>query len=218
MKQKMLAAALAVAACVGFTPRAAAQEAEGIDFSAFGRRLTDLEKEHAALKARVAAIEAKPASNPNAKGCQGCGGQCLSCGKGALFCPCVPIKASGVPYDLPPGGVYGFPKTLTPADKAPPPKTVAPPAAVSTHSHTCPKCATSWSHSGQPGDDNHNCPRCGTYQNVVSGFSPPSLSPGVSYFVGSGSGGCANGSCSAGVRYAAPAPQFQPLGGLFRRR
>jgi hypothetical protein len=54
-----------------------------------------------------------------------------------------------------------------------------------SHSHTCPRCATTWSHTGRPGDDSHNCPRCGTFQNVVSGIATRAAL------------GCASGNCAA---------------------
>ena len=38
------------------------------------------------------------------------------------------------------------------------------------HTHTCPKCGTTWDHASNP---SHNCPNCGTPQYVVDrGYRP----------------------------------------------
>lgn len=79
------------------------------------------------------------------------------------------------------------------------------------HTHTCPRCNTTWDHDSNPG---HNCPNCGTPQYVqdtvrkpvvtrttsVYQEAPPSIvarsAPVVIRSFGDG-GGCANGSCSS---------------------
>lgn len=78
------------------------------------------------------------------------------------------------------------------------------------HTHTCPRCGTTWDHSTNPG---HNCPKCGTAQYVQDSHPRPVAvaSPGqslpVTYqaapirYTLSGAGGCANGSCSSPQRF-----------------
>ena len=44
----------------------------------------------------------------------------------------------------------------------------APAIPAGWHSHTCPKCGTTWSHGPGARVVSHNCPKCGTYQNVVN--------------------------------------------------
>lgn len=164
MRQTFLAAALAVAACVGFTTPAGAQppaRVETPDPPPVVRRVSDLERRVAALE-KLAAV-----SFPAAKaGPCGCPLTACDCGPA---CPC-PVAA-----------------TLPVAVRA-----------AADHTHTCPRCATTWDHSTNPG---HNCPRCGTFQNQQDPAPRP-----VAYTLGTGGSvysagsGCANGACAAPVR------------------
>lgn len=38
------------------------------------------------------------------------------------------------------------------------------------HTHTCPRCGTTWDHAANPG---HNCPTCGTPQYIVDSPTRP---------------------------------------------
>ena len=81
------------------------------------------------------------------------------------------------------------------------------------HTHTCPRCSTTWDHSTNPG---HNCPRCGaaqfvqdTYRKPVTGAPVPQAAPKV---VAAAPAAGRSGSCSCGsvcpclLTAAAPAP------------
>ena len=86
-------------------------------------------------------------------------------------------------------------------------------AAGDYHTHTCPKCGTTWGHaSSAAGPGSHNCPKCGTAQYVqdsspraAAAYAGPTASP-VTYKLsgagagGCGAGGCANGSCGTTTR------------------
>lgn len=71
------------------------------------------------------------------------------------------------------------------------------------HTHTCPRCGTTWDHGANP---SHNCPNCGTTQFIQdSGSSSyrsvvqPTYTPRLTLFGGRLSGaGCANGKCAIG--------------------
>lgn len=93
------------------------------------------------------------------------------------------------------------------AKKAAPVAAAVPAPAGGSHAHTCPRCGTTWSHTGGPGDNSHNCPKCGTFQNVVSGFAPAAAPVYSIVGFGSAGGGCAGGSCAAPARFT-----------IFRRR
>ncbi len=56
---------------------------------------------------------------------------------------------------------YSYPTYSLPTTYAPQATYTA--AVGDGHTHTCPKCGTTWDHSTNPG---HNCPRCGTFQNI----------------------------------------------------
>jgi hypothetical protein len=66
------------------------------------------------------------------------------------------------------------------------------------HTHTCPRCGTTWDHGANP---SHNCPACGTPQFVQD---PPGMRLTLPT-----SSGCANGQCQTASPPARP--------GLFRR-
>jgi hypothetical protein len=80
------------------------------------------------------------------------------------------------------------------------------------HTHTCPRCGTTWDHSTNP---SHNCPRCGTPQYVQDPVARTVTVGGPAYSLapqafGAG-GGCAGGSC--GVSTSSSRRGF----GIFRR-
>lgn len=97
--------------------------------------------------------------------------------------------------------------------------------AAQGHTHTCPRCGTTWDHAANPG---HNCPNCGTYQNVIDRVSrpvtirktvqiaenAPRQAPTQTMTLASlqtsaaSSSGCANGQCST----------VTSRGGMSRRR
>lgn len=83
------------------------------------------------------------------------------------------------------------------------------------HTHTCPRCGTTWDHASNPG---HSCPKCGTMQfnqdsrpkliavtTTVPAVAPAATVPSKVQFGTvtvdySGFGGCANGSCGTPQR------------------
>lgn len=82
---------------------------------------------------------------------------------------------------------------------------------VGSHTHTCPRCGTTWDHASNPG---HNCPNCGTAQYVqdrvprmvavrtTATVATPASAPVARQQIQDvmqlfrSSGGCANGQCS----------------------
>lgn len=100
------------------------------------------------------------------------------------------------------------------------PAATTPKASVTTttrapvgHTHTCPRCGTTWDHQANPG---HNCPNCGTAVyvqdrvprpvtiRVATVSAAPAPVPTTVYQLPPGfsaAGGCANGSCSAVGRF-----------------
>ncbi len=74
------------------------------------------------------------------------------------------------------------------------------------HTHTCPRCGTTWDHATNP---SHNCPNCGTqqlYQDQFPKMVEVRNQPIQFQSMQAVQGGCANGSCSTPARV-----------GLFRR-
>lgn len=99
-------------------------------------------------------------------------------------------------------------------------------AGTDDHTHTCPRCGTTWGGRGH----SHSCPRCGTPQYVQDqpGYAPAyypgrpgyAAQGGVTYpqpvqyqpqyrpiYSFGGGGGCASGGCANG---ACGVPQFSP--------
>ena len=59
--------------------------------------------------------------------------------------------------------VFGSPEPVAPPPKPPVVKQSLTTRPAVGHTHTCPRCGTTWDHRENPG---HQCVRCGTFQYV----------------------------------------------------